>query len=344
MASPPDCTSSHCSQVFLTYDPSLAGNVVFLALFAILIPLTLALGIKYKSSIFATVVATGLALEVVGYVGRVLLNKSPADRTDFILFLIGTILAATFICGAVFLVMPQIIAVYGEEFRSWRSAWYSFLFYALTALSLALELAGGLVSTIQDNPGETGTGVHVLVAGLAIQLVALLIFVGHAILFAIAVHTRHHALDIKFAGIYNSGSFKTFLFALSLSTLLLIIRTAYRTVVIAEGYHSSIAQSEILLLVLDGLMVLLATLLLLLFFPGRILRDSWSQTSTQTFSKTPLRPIRPAPYELPSTQNSPTFNRMSAKSSPAHYSPRKLQHQAPPPPPQRAMVDSEALW
>ncbi|KAI1142535.1 RTA1-domain-containing protein [Hypoxylon sp. FL0543] len=341
MASSPDCTSSSCSRVFLTYEPSLAGNVVFLVLFAIIIPLTLALGIKYKSSIFATAVSTGLALEVVGYVGRVLLNGNPADRSDFILFLIGTILGPTFICGAVFLVLPQIVAIYGEEFCSWRPAWFSFLFYALTALSLALELAGGLVSTIRDSPDQTDTGVHVLVAGLAIQLVALLIFVGHAVLFAIAVHTRHHTLDIKFAGIYNSGSFKAFLLALSLTMLLLIIRTAYRAVVIAEGYHSSIAQSEILLLVLDGLMVLLATLLLLVFFPGRILRGSWSQPSAKTFSKTPLRPIRPAPYELPSARNSPTFNRMSAKSSQPIYSPRKLQHQAPP---ERSMVDSEALW
>ncbi|KAI0137926.1 RTA1-domain-containing protein [Hypoxylon sp. NC0597] len=342
MASSPDCASSNCSRVFLTHEPSLAGNVVFLALFAVLIPFTLALGIKYKSSIFATAVAAGLALEVVGYVGRVLLNNDPIDRSDFILFLIGTILGPTLICGAVFLIMPKVVVVYGEEYRSWRPVWYSFLFYALTALSLTLELAGGLVSTIRDDPGQTNPGVHVLVAGLAIQLIALLIFVGHAILFAIAVHTRHHTLDVKFAGIYNSGSFKAFLCALALTTLLLILRTAYRIVVIAEGYGSSIAQSEVLLLILDGLMVLLATLLLLVFFPGRILRDSWSQPSTQKFPKTPLRPIRPAPYELPSTRNSPTFNPTSVKFSPANYSPRKF-HQVPPNP-QRSMVDSEALW
>ncbi|OTA84688.1 hypothetical protein M434DRAFT_62361, partial [Hypoxylon sp. CO27-5] len=159
------------------YKPSLAGNVVFLALFAVLIPFTLALGIKYKSSIFATAVATGLALEVVGYVGRVLLNNNPIDSSDFVLFLIGTILGPTLICGAVFLIMPKVVAVYGEEYRSWRPAWYSFLFYALTALSLILELAGGLVSTIRDDPRQTGAGVHILVAGLAIQLIALLIFV-----------------------------------------------------------------------------------------------------------------------------------------------------------------------
>ncbi|KAL7623312.1 hypothetical protein AAE478_006993 [Parahypoxylon ruwenzoriense] len=212
MANYTDCTLSRCSRVFLTYEPSLAGNAVFLTLFAVLIPLTLGLGIKYKSSIFATTIATGLALEVLGYIGRVLLHHNPHDRSDLILFLIGTIMGPTFICCAVFLIMPRIITVYGEEFRSWRPLWYPFLFYALTAASLVLELAGGIASTVQDNLEQINTGIRMLVAGLAIQLVALAIFVGHAMLFAIALRTRHHTLDDKFAILYNSGLFKAFLF------------------------------------------------------------------------------------------------------------------------------------
>ncbi|KAI1207316.1 RTA1-domain-containing protein [Annulohypoxylon truncatum] len=343
MASSADCASGYCPRVFLTYEPSLAGNAVLLALFAVLIPVTFALGIKYKSSIFAATVDTGLALEVVGYIGRVLLHSSPNDRSYFILFIIGTVIGPTFICAALFLIMPQIVAVYGEEFRSWRPDWFSYLFYALLTISAALELAGGIVSTIRDDSGDIDTGVRVLVVGLAIQLVALAIFIFHAMLFAIAVRTRHHTLDIKFAGIYNSGSFKIFLLAFSLATLLLVVRTAYRLVVVAEGYDSSIAQSEILLLILDGLMVLLATILLTVFFPGRVLPDSRPQTMTRRVSKTPLRPIRPAPYEQPSVHNSPTYYSSSIRSSRQAHSPKKSQYPIQPAP-QRSMVDSDALW
>ncbi|KAI1462691.1 RTA1-domain-containing protein [Annulohypoxylon moriforme] len=338
-----DCASRYCSRIFLIYEPSLAGNAVLLGLFAILIPVTFGLGIKYKSSIFAATVDTGLALEVVGYIGRVLLHSSPNDRSNFILFLIGTVIGPTFICAAMFMVMPQIVAVYGEEYRSWRPNWYTYLFYALSTVSLVLELAGGVISTIRDDSGDIDTGISVLVAGLAIQLVALVIFIFHATLFAIAVRTRHHALDIKFAGIYNSGSFRIFLVVFSLATFLLVVRTAYRLVVIAEGYDSSIAQSEILLLILDGLMVLLATLLLLIFFPGRILPDSRPQTMTRRISKTPLRPIRPSPYESPSAHHSPTYHQSSVRSSQQNYSPRKMQYSMQPPH-QRSLVDSDALW
>ncbi|KAI1643551.1 RTA1 like protein-domain-containing protein [Daldinia loculata] len=339
MASSTDCVSGRCSRIFLTYEPFLAGSAIFLALFAILIPITLALGIKYKSSVFATAVVTGLALEVVGYIGRLLLHTTPTDRSGFILFLIGTITGPTFICGGIFLIAPQIVTIYGEEFRSWRPVWYLFVLYVLTAVSLVLELVGVLVSTIQDDIGEVAIGSHVLVAGLVIQLITLVIFIGHAILFAIAVQTRHHMLDIKFAGIYNSRSFKAFLFAFTFAILLLVLRTAYRIVAIAEGFGSSIAQSETLLLVLDGLMVLPATLILLAFFPGRILRDSGSQTLPRRSPRTPLQPIRVAPYDLPSTRSSPTYNRISTKSSTPGHSPRKS---APPPP--SNMVDSDALW
>ncbi|OTB09291.1 hypothetical protein M426DRAFT_316575 [Hypoxylon sp. CI-4A] len=344
MADSADCTSSHCSGVFLTYDPSFAGNIVFLVLFALLIPLTLTLGFKYRSIAFGTTVATGLALETVGYVGRVLLHNTLTDRSAFIIFMVGTVLGPAFICGGVFLTMPRIIAVYGEEFRSWRPAWYTFLFHALTIVPIVLELAGALVSTIHDGRQSVDTGVRLLLVGFVIQLVALAIFIGHAMLFAIAVRTRHHALDVKYAGIYNSVSFKGFLLAFFLATLLLVLRTAFRTVVVAEGYDNSIAQSETLLLVLDGLMVLLATLMLLVFFPSRILGDSWTEISAtpQRHPRAPLQPIQPAPYELPSAHNSPTYNRMSIKSATTQYSPRKSHHQ--PPVSQRDMVNSDNLW
>ncbi|CAJ2503031.1 Uu.00g104250.m01.CDS01 [Anthostomella pinea] len=347
MGSSAHCTGD-CSRVFLANTPSLGGNAALLVLFAILIPIAFILGIRYKSSIFATTVTTGLALEVVGYIGRVLLHGSPNGRGPFIVYLLGTTTGPTCICGAMFLMMPRIVAVYGEEFRSWRPFWHPFLFYALTTVSLVLDLVGSIVSGIQDNSDLINIGIQVLVAGLAIQLAALGIFVFHAIFFAIALRTRRHGLDPKYASVYNSRLFKMFLVAFSLATILLVVRTAYRVVEIAEGFDSSIAQDEVLFLVLDGVMVLIATLLLLGFFPARAFGQSWLQTSSRRLSQTPPRPLRPSPAQLPpSARPSPTYNnRMSLKSSVSgqspRYSPRKSSYAQPPP--QRNMVDSDALW
>jgi hypothetical protein len=152
MDSSSNCTSADCSRDFLTRPPVLAGNVVLLALFALLIPTALAMGIKYRSSGFATAIATGLVLEAVGYIGRLLLHKNPNSRTDFVLFLVGTTLGPTCICGAMFSVIPRIIAVYGEGYRTWRPARYLLLFSALVTVSFVLELAGSVVSMVRDKP------------------------------------------------------------------------------------------------------------------------------------------------------------------------------------------------
>ncbi|KAI0164311.1 RTA1 like protein-domain-containing protein [Hypoxylon sp. FL1284] len=342
MDSSADCTLTRCSPDFLANKPSLAGNAVFIALFAILVPLALGLGVRYKTSVFATTISTGLALEVLGYVGRILLYNNPTSRPDFILFLVGTILGSNFICGAIFLVIPHIVAVYGDDFGSWRPVWYQFLLHGLTVVSAVLELGGVLVSVMQDSGGGANTGVHVLATGIAIQLVALAIFIGHAMLLAITIRVRIHRLETKFDWIYNSVSFKAFLLAFSFATILLTIRTAFRIIAIAEGYESSIAQSETLLLVLDGLMVLLAILALLVFFPGRILGSSWSQTSAPKPSRTvPLRTQVPA-YELPSARNTPTYKQMGNAPPIVMYTPRRTHYAEPLP--QRNMVDSDSLW
>ncbi|KAI0601495.1 RTA1 like protein-domain-containing protein [Biscogniauxia sp. FL1348] len=344
MASSSDCTTRDCSRMFLTYEPSLAGNAVLLALFVVLIPISLFLGIKYRSSVFATAVATGLALETMGYIGRVLLHSNPNSRGDFIVFLLGTTLGPTCICGAMFLIMPRIVAVYGEEFRSWRPVWYLFLFYALTIISLVLELTGAIVSTVQDDDDLVNTGIRILVVGLAVQIVALGIFVAHAVMFAIALRTRRHVLDPKYSYVYKNVFFKTFMVVFSVATILLILRTAYRIVEVAEGFESSIAQDETLFLVLDGTMVLIATVLLLAFFPARAFGQSWSQTSTRRLSQVQPEPLRPAPAYVPSSARpSPTYNRMSMKSNVTSSSPRKSQHQSPLAQPKN-MVDSDALW
>ncbi|KAI1502621.1 RTA1 like protein-domain-containing protein [Biscogniauxia marginata] len=344
MASSADCTTSDCSRIFLAYEPSLAGNAILLALFAIFVPITLVLGIKYKSYVFATVVATGLALEAMGYIGRVLLHSSPNSRGDFVVFLLGTTLGPTCICGAMFLIMPRLVAIYGEEFRSWRPVWYLFLFYVLTTLALVLELAGAVVSTVQDDPELIDTGVRILVVGLAVQVVALATFIAHAVMFAIALRTRRHDLDPKYAYVYNNGFFKTFMVVFSIATFLLVLRTAYRIVEVAEGFESSIAQDEVIFLVLDGAMVLVATILLLAFFPARAFGQSWSQTSARRLSQVHPQPLRPAPTYVPHTaRQSPTYNRMSVKSTVTNNSPLKPHHQFPPTP-HRNMVDSDALW
>ncbi|KAI0431713.1 RTA1 like protein-domain-containing protein [Xylaria sp. FL1042] len=336
------CFSTGCSRVFLFQPPTLTANAVLLAFFAILIPIALTLGARYRSLGFATAIATSLSLEVIGYIGRLLLHNHHNDRTDFAIFLVGTILGPTCICGAMFWTVPRIVTIYGEQYHSWRSLWYLLLFSVLTIVSLALEFAGAIVATVQDAPSTIGTGLRVLITGLVVQLVALFIFTLHGILFAIKLRTRQHELDPKFTFVYTSTPFKIFLATFTSTTVLISLRTGYRTVQVAEGFQSPIAQSEILFLVLDGTVMLVATILLLVCFPARVLGQSWPDTPVGRLPQEPLRAIHQVPKPLPVASPGPTYSHMSTKSSMSTGSLRKANHRVPPP--QREMVDRDDLW
>ncbi|KAI0540493.1 RTA1 like protein-domain-containing protein [Xylaria digitata] len=342
MGSSITCISADCSRVFLFQPPTLAGNAVLLAFFSALIPIALALGARYKSPGFSTAIATGLALETVGYVGRLLLRNNHDSRNCFAAFLIGTTLGPTCICGAMFSIAPRIVAIYGEEYRSWRPVWYLLLVSVLTMVSFVFELVGSLVATVQGAPTIVETGVRLLAVGLAVQLIALTIFVFHATLLAITLRTRQHDLDPSFAPVYNSFLFRLSLAAFIVATTLVIMRTEFRTIQVARGLQSSITQTETLFFIFDGAAMLIAIVLLLACLPARALGEYWPDTLVYMLSQKPQRQTRQPPVQLPVTQPSPTYRGVGMRSSMSNYSPRMVNHRALPS--QTSLVVGDNLW
>ncbi|KAK8084776.1 phospholipid-translocating ATPase [Apiospora hydei] len=340
-------TAVGCSETFL-HKPSLTGSVVLLAIFAILIPIAFALGVRYQASVFATIIITGLALEVLGYIGRLLLAVDDAStKTDFILSLVGTILGPTIIALALFRLLPPIVATYGDGFQAWRPQWHNSVFYAFTAVCVVLQVVGAVMATVPRDANAIHIGIRLLVAGLAIHLSSILLFALLGLRFALAVHQRQDILYANKLTVHNTQRFKTFLIAtegLSLAVLLLTIRAIYRLVPISQGFGSPVARDEVLFLVLDGVMVLLAVIAALASFPGRLLGTTLPSATIQErrFASRPERPYPTAPVQLQPSY-APTYYRQSIKSSksysPRHNtSPRKYNS------PQQNMVDSEALW
>ena len=82
-----NCTLALCplEYAFVTYDPNLAGNVFYAAIFGLLLLAQTALGIRYKTWSFMFGMCAGLVLEVVGYAGRVLMHYDPFSNNNFLL-------------------------------------------------------------------------------------------------------------------------------------------------------------------------------------------------------------------------------------------------------------------
>lgn len=81
------CTLDTCpiSMNIIRYQPNLPGNVFFATIFGLILFAHVGFGIWYKTWSFLIVMVCGLTLEIVGYVGRILLHNDPSSFTYFVL-------------------------------------------------------------------------------------------------------------------------------------------------------------------------------------------------------------------------------------------------------------------
>lgn len=82
-----DCTLEICSLEYATiqYQPNLAGNILFIAIFALCLVVQIPLGWRYRTWGFFVAMFGGLILEIVGYVGRVQMHYDPFNFNNFIM-------------------------------------------------------------------------------------------------------------------------------------------------------------------------------------------------------------------------------------------------------------------
>lgn len=140
-----DCTTATCpvSNGFLAERPSLAGAATILCLFAALIPAQLWIGARSRTTTYTLAMVTGLAMEVVGYTGRLLLRSNLASKTYFMLFLLGSTVGPTLITAAVFTTLPHIFSLYGADLRlAARPVWLSYFFLIFDVATFAFQVLG----------------------------------------------------------------------------------------------------------------------------------------------------------------------------------------------------------
>ena len=138
------CVDGECSVGigFLPYQPSVAGNAVVAGLFGLLATAVAVLGVWYRTPIYSAIIVTGLLMEVMGYIGRVLLHFSGGNMNCYVIFLLGTILGCTFITTAVFLILPHYIGIHGGSITAIRPRYVNYMFAALSLLAFAVQAVG----------------------------------------------------------------------------------------------------------------------------------------------------------------------------------------------------------
>lgn len=286
-----NCTLELCPVEYSVYGyrPSLAANTAFIALYSVAIAIHTFLGVRWKQWWYMGCMLAGGINAVLGYVGRLLMYQNPFNFTAFMiqisksLFLRRRGRANTFSSlrdhrARVLLrrhlhnprhvvsahpAMPgrprpsadlHRITQFSPELSRFNPKLFYYIIIPCDIVSLVLQAAGGGLSS--ESSGQSKLGVNLAIAGMAFQVVTIVVFCGFFADFLIRYfrsgaweqEKHQEGLDSR-ATPKRLGLFFGFM---GLAVLLILARCTFRLVELREGYGGKLVKDEALFIGLEG--------------------------------------------------------------------------------------------
>jgi hypothetical protein len=185
------------------------------------------------------------------------------------------------------LCLGRLIIVYGEKIARFSPKVYTLTFMVFDFISLVLQAAGGAMAASQDKSDPSRDGVDIMIAGLAFQVVSLTVFIGLAVDFIIAARkARESDMNFAFFDLRRRFMFRVFSWALALATITIYIRCVFRVAELWDGFSSDLANDEVMFMIFEGPMIMIAVLALTICHPGIAFGNSSSwRESNWTWKK-----------------------------------------------------------
>ncbi|EDO16798.1 hypothetical protein Kpol_526p51 [Vanderwaltozyma polyspora DSM 70294] len=280
--------------------PNLGYNVAMIVIWGILLGIHV-LFLYYKQYWFAvTLICTGI-LEVLGYIGRTWSHYNVYAMNGYLLQMVSLTIAPIFLMAGMYYQLAKLIEVYSHRYSLLPSPMaYSQLFIVSDIVSLVVQAAGGGISgEAVDNFEPLDKGEHVFVAGLALQVasMSIFIFLWLHFVFVVFYKPRMDFLNIKNPFLigkiwkvkqvdidpiyrekyhflrnsdkkWNKFTLSYFCWAFTVATCCIFARCAYRLAELVDGFQGYIITHEDYFIVLDGVMIAFATVIMTVFYPG----------------------------------------------------------------------------
>ncbi|KAL8790068.1 MAG: hypothetical protein Q9213_000770 [Squamulea squamosa] len=279
------CTVKTCPPELQSVDyvPSLPGNAVFLALFALILIVQLAFGYKWRTWSFTGAIFGGLVLEVIGYVARIQMHDNPFKSDPFLMYLVVLTIAPCFLTAAIYLSLSRIILIYGTHLARFKPRTYTIIFICCDVFSLVLQAIGGALADTASTHSLEQTGINIMIAGLVFQVVSLTVFAALCADFFWSVRKSGGVSNSTLQGRLPSpvGRFHLFAGTLSLATICIYVRSVFRVAELQGGFDGHLANDEITFMILEGAMVGIASIALTLPHPGMVFGMNWKIKNTQ---------------------------------------------------------------
>ncbi|EEA27147.1 hypothetical protein TMatcc_004580 [Talaromyces marneffei ATCC 18224] len=251
--------------VFYYYTPSTVAAGIFIALFG-LSTLYHFYQLMRTRTWFMIPFFIGGLLESVGYIGRILsASQGPNYSTGAYAMQSALILIApAFFAASIYMELGRVIQMLRAEKDSLVPVrWLTRTFVAGDVLSFLMQASGaGLMVSNSSNPA---TGEHIILGGLFVQIIFFGFFMITTLIFQIRISKNPTSTTIGLSDLWHKH-----LFALYVTSTLIMIRSVVRVVEYLEGYDGYLLSHEIFLYVLDALLMFAVMVFFHFYHPSEI--------------------------------------------------------------------------
>ena len=133
-----------------------------------------------------------------------------------------------------------------------------------------------MLGTAKGDTSKQKLGEHLIVGGLAVQL----IFFGFFMLVSVLFWTRYHkgeVIDPTVVDATPGGRWRTLMKVLFGSSLLILVRSVFRIVEYLGGYNGYLLKKEIFLYGFDALLMFQVMAMFNWCFPGKVIQRQKGQ-------------------------------------------------------------------
>ena len=92
-------------------------------------------------------------------------------------YLVCLTIGPAFLSAAIYLCLARILVVYGVGISRFSPRTYTITFMTCDFISLLLQATGGAIADTASDHSESQIGINIMIAGLAWQVVSLLLFI-----------------------------------------------------------------------------------------------------------------------------------------------------------------------
>lgn len=277
--------------------PNFRFNVTMSALFGLFTIYHAFVGAYTRQWWFGISFMCGSLLETLGYVGRSLSHSKTGPQSDyFILQIVCLTIAPVFTMAGIYYQLAKLIEIYGHSYSLLPTPIsYSYIFIFSDFASLVIQaIGGGTSASAVKKHTSTSTGDSIFVVGLSVQVASMTVFLTLWLYFLYEIYVKARAnilgqshwnwksilrikereLDSQYRQKYaflregRRWCFRYFNLALTAAVLCVFVRCCYRVAELAQGWNGFLISHEWYFIILDALMMSIATLVLSIFHPG----------------------------------------------------------------------------